>query len=104
MVTLILQFSVAASRHGELLAFLARAKPYYEHPGGIRVRLFQSLNSPEEFIEVVEYRDEKAYGHDQLRVDTDPDMRALLQEWRALHSGPVSAQAYGELSIPPAER
>ena len=103
MWTVILRFYVGTSRHAELLAFLARAKPCYERPGGIRVRLFQNLDLPEDFIEVVEYLDEGAYRRDQIRVAADPDMQALLQEWRGLHAGPLSANSYRELTIPPAE-
>jgi quinol monooxygenase YgiN len=100
MWMLTLRFPVSTHRHGELMAFLARAKPYYEQPGGIRVRLLQGVESPEEFLEIVEYRDQDAYERDQERVAADPGMKALLEEWRGLHSGPLIVEAFRELTVP----
>ena len=97
---LMLRFSVATRRHEDLLAFLARAKPYYEEPGGIDVRLFRNLSTPEQFIEVVTYRDEAAYRRDQHRVENDPRMKALLAEWRSLHLDGVGVETYAEVVIP----
>lgn len=100
MVTLMLRFKVAAANHAALRAFLARAIPYYEQPGGIRVRLLEGVSSPEEFVEMVEYRDQDTYERDQVRVQTDAGMKSLLDEWRQLHAGPVSVDVYRESAIP----
>ena len=100
MWMLILRFPVPAHRHDGLLAFLARAKPYYEQPGGIRVRLLRSRDDPGQFVEIVEYRDEEAYERDQARVASDPRMKALLEEWRGFHSGPSTVEAWQEIPIP----
>jgi hypothetical protein len=98
-VILMLRFSVAAENHGALRSFLAKAVPYYERPGGIRVRLLQSINSPDEFLEMVEYRDQGTYERDQRRVETDPLMKELLAEWRQLHARPVSVEVYGQQPV-----
>lgn len=99
MVTLMLRFSVAPEHRETLRAFLAKALPYYEQPGGIRVRLLRGVDSPTEFLEMVEYRDREAYERDQLRVQNDPVMKALLAEWRQLHVAPVSVEVYHEERI-----
>ena len=91
-VHLHLRFRLPAERRPALLAFLARAIPVYESPGGIRVRLHERRGAPgdgdvpasSEFIELVEYATEDAFVRDQRRVEEDPAMRALLAEWRAI--------------------
>ena len=73
--------------------------PYYEQPGGIRVRLLEAMNAPDEFVELVEYRDQDTYEQDQVRVEQDPGMRALLAEWRQLHAGPLTVEVYREAPL-----
>jgi hypothetical protein len=94
-----LRFAVTAERHDALRSFLARAIPFYEQPGGIRVRLLQCADAPDEFVEMVEYRDEDAYERDQVRVREDPTMRSLLAEWRELHAGPLRVELYREAGV-----
>jgi hypothetical protein len=98
-VTLLLRFTVAAEHHAALHAFLAKAVPYYEQPGGIRVRLLEDLKTPGTFVEVVEYRDRVTYERDQVRVESDEGMKSLLAEWRRLHAGPLTVEAFEERSI-----
>lgn len=76
------------------LAFLREAIPVYESPGDIRVRLLQSNDDPDRFIEVVEYATESAYECDQHRVGHDPGMKALLARWRALLAEPPAVEVY----------
>ncbi|MBK8254304.1 MAG: antibiotic biosynthesis monooxygenase [Polyangiaceae bacterium] len=67
-----------------LLDFLREAAPYYEAPGGIRMRLLQDANHPDKFIEEFEYATSEAFQADNLRVETDPVMKSYLDRWRAL--------------------
>lgn len=97
-MVLYLRFRAQEHYRGELFEFLRKAVPYYEQPGGIRVRLFQSLSAPDVFLEVVEYKDRETYELDQQRVGRDSKMKALLEEWHSLHAGPVTAEAYYELN------
>lgn len=78
----------------DLVGFLRRAVPFYESPGGIRVRLLQSGSDPSRLIEVVEYESEDAYRRDEERVASDPEMGRLLAEWRALLAEPPSVEVY----------
>lgn len=64
--------------------FLGDAIPFYEQPGGIRIRLLQNHIDPTRFIELVEYADEKTFQQDQHRVQTDPEMKGYLERWHRL--------------------
>ena len=93
-----LRIRVAEENQERLLAFLREALPYYEQPDGVRIRLLQSRDDPRRFIEIVEYEDRNAYDRDQVRVETDPQMRALLDRWHALLDGSVEVETYEEIT------
>jgi quinol monooxygenase YgiN len=76
------------------LAFLHEAVPFYESPGEIRVRLLESSDDPDRFIELVEYATEEAFQQDRHRVEHDPVMKALLARWRALLAEPPAVEVY----------
>jgi hypothetical protein len=81
-----------------LLSFLKGAIPFYEAPGGVRVRLLRSMADPTRFIEIVEYDSVAAFERDQLRVEHDPAMAAQLATWRTLLAGGVEVEAYEEIT------
>ena len=89
---------VRDGRWGDLMSFLHKAIPFYEEPGGIRVRLLRDVEDPEVFIEVIEYETEGSYVADQRRVESDPAMIARLEEWRGLLAGPVEVQTLREVT------
>lgn len=72
MIELHLRGRVAPGRRADLIAFLSEAIPFYERPGGIRIRLLWDVADPERFIEVVEYADQGTHDRDQARVEADP--------------------------------
>ena len=94
MIELHLRGRAAAGRRGELVAFLAEAIPFYETPGGIRVRLLWDVTDEDRFIEVIEYADTAVHDRDQQRVEHDPQMREYLRRWRALLDGPPEVVTY----------
>jgi quinol monooxygenase YgiN len=98
-----LRLRVAPGRREEFLRFLADARPVYEAPPGIRVRLLEDRAEPQRFIELVEYADQAAFDRDQQRVATDPQMQALLKRWRALLAEPPTVEVYtdctGEIPV-----
>ncbi|GEA82964.1 hypothetical protein GCM10009774_27510 [Cellulomonas gelida] len=98
MITLYLH-GRAASDARSLEHFLARARPVYEAPGGIRVRLQWSLVEPGAFVEIMEYRDRLTYEADQVRVEQDPAMRALIDEWHTHLVGPPRVEAYEDVTL-----
>ena len=89
---------VAEGGGDAFLAFLKEAKPYYEGPGGIRVRLLRSLADPRRFIEVVEYDGEESFDRDQLRVESDPEMAEWLRRWRTLLDEAVRVEVWEEVT------
>jgi quinol monooxygenase YgiN len=94
VVELHLRGRTAPGRRAELIAFLEEAIPFYEGPGGIRVRLLWDVTDPERFVEVIEYADQDAYDHDQERVISDPTMNAYLARWRALLTEAPQVETY----------
>lgn len=88
---------VTEGRWDDLVSFLHKAIPFYEEPGGIRVRLLRDVEDRHAFIEVIEYETEGSYVADQSRVENDPAMIARLEEWRGLLAGPVEVQTLREV-------
>ncbi|MBI3268706.1 MAG: GNAT family N-acetyltransferase [Planctomycetes bacterium] len=84
-----LVYRVKPERRGELLAFLRDAFPFYESPGGIRMALYEDVDQPGRFLELVAYDGEPGYAADQVRIERDPECRARLEAWRGLLDGPV---------------
>jgi quinol monooxygenase YgiN len=82
----------------ELLSFLREAVPFYESPGGVRVRLLRSIDNPTRFIEIIEYDDRDAFEKDQHRVASDPQMRGYLQTWRSLLAEGVEVETYEDIT------
>lgn len=82
-----------------LESFLAEAKPFYERPGGIRVRLQWDRAEPTRFVEIMEYADEATYLADQERVAGDPEMGAWLRRWHALLDGPIEVSVWDDAPV-----
>jgi hypothetical protein len=89
-----LRCRVAAGRRDELVAFLSEAIPFYEAPGGIRVRLLWDVTDEDRFIEVVEYADMATHDRDHHRVEHDLRMGEYLRRWRALLDGDPEVVTY----------
>lgn len=94
MIELHLRGKAAAGRRADLVAFLTEAIPFYERPGGIRVRVLGDVADPDRFIEIMEYADQAAHDRDQIRVEHDPQMRGYLERRRALLDGPPQLETY----------
>ena len=98
VITLYLHGRVAGTRE-PLEEFLRRARLVYDEPGGIRTRLQWSETDPARFVEIIEYADRATYDADQLRIETDPRMRALLAQWHTLLDGPPQVEAFEEVPL-----
>src|SRR5512139_2431223 len=85
---------VRPGRHDDLVEILREAVPFYEAPGGIRVRLLWDVANRDQFIEIVEYADQATYDRDQQRVAVDSQMKQYLDRWRALLVGPPQVETY----------
>ncbi len=95
-IELHLRVRVKPGRRADFLVFLREATPFYESPGGIRIRLLEDRSDDHRFIEVVEYADEGAYARDQGRVEQDLVMRGYLERWRALLAEGPGVEVYRE--------
>jgi quinol monooxygenase YgiN len=98
MITLHLRIRIKSGNEKTLLSFLREAIPFYEAPGGIRVRLLANRADPDRFIEVIEYETRSMYDADQLRIDRDPHLRSLINRWRGLLASPPEVEVYEEVS------
>ena len=98
-IALHLRIRAKPENRDALLTFLAEAKPYYEQPGGIAMRLLENRSDPCSFIEVFEYESIEAYEADDRRVREDPQQRAYIQRWRSLLDGPPVVEVYAQRGI-----
>ena len=96
-VSVHLRIRVAEDRQPEFHSFLHAAIPFYEAPGGIRVRLLSRDAEPEHFIEQVEYIDERAYLDDDERTRSDSTMVQYLETWRSFLSEAPIVEVYREV-------
>lgn len=99
-----LVYRLPPERRSSLLEFLEEARPLYERPGGIRVGLYESLDEPGLFLELVSYASSGAYEADQLRVDQDPEMVATLARFKAVVAGPVEVRRMRPIALPSPRR
>lgn len=93
---LVLSLRVPAQHHRDLVEFLRSAVATYEELPGVRVRLLQSHDDPDRWLEIVEYPDRQTYEADQVRVEADPRLRRLLQRWRRLLAAPAGVETWEE--------
>ena len=98
-IDLHLRVRVAPENRAAFDAFLREAIPFYESPGGIRIRLLEDRTDPTRLIEVVEYDSREAYERDQKRVESDPRMKVYLERWRALLEGPPVVEVYARRGV-----
>ncbi|HET8658077.1 MAG TPA: hypothetical protein VFM55_03665 [Micromonosporaceae bacterium] len=91
---------VAEGRWEDLVSFLDQAIPFYEGPGGIKVRLLRDIADPDAFVEVIEYDDAESYAADQRRVASDPAMVSRLGQWRSLLAGPPEVCTFRDVTPP----
>ena len=93
-IDLHLRLRILPGRREEFLAFLREAIPCYQSPGGIEIRLLEDKSDDHRFIELVLYENESAYDRDQQRIANDPQMKRLLNRWRALLAEPPQIEVY----------
>lgn len=98
-IELHLRVRVTPGRRGDFLKFLREVIPFYEAPGGIRMRVLQDRENPDRFIEIVEYKDSATYRRDQERVASDPEMRQTLDTWREFLAEPPTIETYTVRSL-----
>jgi hypothetical protein len=98
-VVLQLRLRTPPGGRAALIAFLSEAIPYYESIGNTTVRLLESRDVPDAFIEQITYTDHATYERDQRRTEEDPVMKALLARWRSLLAGPPTVEWWDDATI-----
>jgi hypothetical protein len=93
-IELHLRIQIKDKGRDRFLAFLKEAIPFYESPGGIRVRLLEDPAQSGGAVEVLEYATQADYDRDQERAANDPEMKTFLKRWRALLSTPPVVEVY----------
>lgn len=93
-IELHLRVQIPAGTRDRFFTFLHEAIPFYESPGGIRVRLLEDKSDEHRFIEVIEYDSQESFDRDDLRVREDPEMKSMLERWRALLEQPPVVEVY----------
>lgn len=101
MVVIELRGRVISGRWADLVAFLSSGIPFYQAPGGIRVRLLRDVHDPDAFVEMIEYEGQETYELDQQRVATDPTMKQLLEQWRGLLAEPIRERTLRDVTPVP---
>ena len=100
-----LNYSVAPENREALFRFLEEAIPFYERPGGIRVKLYESADAPGTFLELVAYASKDVYEADQFRVANDPEYKRVLSEWHKFFEGKLQVSRLMPVDLKsPAER
>jgi RimJ/RimL family protein N-acetyltransferase/quinol monooxygenase YgiN len=102
-IDLHLRIRVLPQNRAAFDAFLREAIPFYESPGGIRIRLIEDKADATRLIEVVEYASAEVFEADQRRVENDATMREYLARWRALLDGPPVVEVYRRADESPAQ-
>jgi hypothetical protein len=98
-VELHLRIQIKEHRREDFLVFLKEALPFYERPGGIRVRLLENPAGSGGAVEVVEYATLEDFRKDQLRVEHDPEMKKYLRRWRNLLDTPPVTEVYRRVTL-----
>ena len=100
-VDLHLRIRVSREKRPAFDAFLREAIPFYEAPGGIRVRLVQDEVDPTSLIEIIEYASIDAYQTARRRAANEKEMHQRLVRWRELLDGKPEVVAYLEQATIP---
>ena len=87
-----LVYRTTAENRPALVEFLNGALSLYERPGGIRIALYESIDEPCVFFELVAYESEAAFEADQERVERDAEMKKVLEDWHQLIDGPLEVK------------
>jgi hypothetical protein len=98
----ILQFKFtlpAAADPAQFLTFIKATAPYYELFGGRQVRLLQNVDSPAQFIQVVDYEIDQSFETSRQQIASDPRLQAFLQSWRQMFPGNVEVDVFREVDV-----
>src|SRR5262249_58124080 len=70
--TLHLKFTLPTADPTQLLTFIKATAPYYELFGGRQVRLLQNVDSPSQFVQILDYDVNPSLATSPHQFPTDP--------------------------------
>ncbi len=94
-----LVYRTTKEKRSALIEFLNGALSLYERPGGIQIALYESVDEPCLFFELVAYESEAAFEADQLRVEQDQEMKTALEDWHQLIDGPLEVKRMSPVQL-----
>jgi len=98
-IALHLRIRAKPENRERLVALLSEARPLYEQPGGVTMRLLEDRSDRNAFIEVFEYDSIATYEADDRRVREDLQQKAYIARWRSMLDGPPVVEVYAEQTI-----
>lgn len=96
--TLHLKFTVTTADPAQVIAFIKATAPYYGLFGGHQVRLLQNVDSPSQFIQILDYDVPHAVETSRQQIASDPRLQAFLQGWRQMFPGTVEVDVFREVA------
>ncbi len=87
-----LTYRVDVARREEFLVFLRETFEFLEGQGGVHVSLYESVDEPGLFQEVIFYDTVSAYASDQVRLGRDPTMKAIVDRRGSFADGKVETR------------
>jgi hypothetical protein len=83
----------------QLLALIKATAPYYELFGGRQVRLLQNVDSPGQFVQILDYDVHPSLETSRQQIASDPRLQAFLQSWRQMFPGAVEVDVFREVAV-----
>jgi hypothetical protein len=97
--TLQFRFTLPTADPAQLVAFIRATTPYYELFGGKQVRLLQNVDSPSQFIQIIDYEINQSFETSRQQIASDPRLQAFLQSWRQMFPGTVEVDVFRDVAV-----
>ena len=97
--TLHLKFTLPTADPTQILAFMKATAPYYELFGGRQVRLLQNVDSPSQFIQILDYDVDQSLEASRQQIASDPRLQMFLQSWRQMFPGSVEVCVFRDVAM-----
>jgi hypothetical protein len=94
--TLHLKFTANADPQ-QLLSLVKAATPFYEFFGGKKAHLFQNVDDPSRFVQIIEYEMDAEIETNRQRIASDPRLQAYLMAWRSV-AGAVEIEVFRDVA------
>lgn len=94
-----LKIRTPSSDATKILASMVKgAAPLYEAFGDVKIRLLRNADDQAQFVQVVEYRVDKALELSRQKLASDPIAQNFVQAWRSLFPGAIEVDVYEDVT------